>query len=105
MSEEQKIAEANKVINEYLDDVETALGVPYQPSPVEWVPLAKALFDLEHNPKFPDQSWFDFQGKAQLLLTKARRYRAEPTRFDHISSKPEVVDGCNCAICRFHRSK
>lgn len=34
----------------------------------DWVPLAKALFEVERNPAIKDQAWFDFQGKAQRLV-------------------------------------
>lgn len=34
----------------------------------EWVALAKALFEVERDPRIKDQAWFDFQGKAQRLL-------------------------------------
>lgn len=34
----------------------------------DWVPLAKALFDLERNPAIKDQAWFDFQSKAELII-------------------------------------
>ena len=34
----------------------------------DWEPLAKALFQIEHDPSIPDQAWFDFQGKAQRII-------------------------------------
>ena len=34
----------------------------------DWVPLAKALFQIEHDPSITDQAWFDFQNKAQRIL-------------------------------------
>ena len=30
--------------------------------------LAKALFQIERNPNIKDQAWFDFYGKADLIL-------------------------------------
>lgn len=30
--------------------------------------LAKALFEIERNPKIKDQAWFDFEGKAQRII-------------------------------------
>lgn len=34
----------------------------------DWVPLAKALFHTDHDPKVEGQMWSDFQAKAQNLI-------------------------------------
>lgn len=48
--------------------VERLTNCWFAPADLDWAPLAKALFQVEHDPKIKDQAWFDFQGKAQRLI-------------------------------------